>query len=282
MRVICDADSIAALRPTVLVPTMGALHAGHLSLIRLAAREAQERGLADGCSVTVYINRAQFNVADDFERYPRDLARDADLANQAGASVLIVPDDETVYPPGTDYRVALPPVACEPHLEDAGRPGHFAGVCMVLARLFTIIRPAAAVFGEKDWQQLQVARAVVEQENLPMEILGGPTVREPDGLALSSRNVHLTPAGRTQALALSRCLIEAGRFQDPAVAEAAMREVLDDAGVIPSYAAVRNARTLMPLQRGSSASARALVAADVMGVRLLDNMPWPNPPAIGE
>lgn len=278
MRVLTDADAIAALGPTILVPTMGSLHIGHLALIRQAADEADCRGLAEGASLTVFVNRAQFNVAADFEIYPRDLDRDAALAADAGASVLIAPDDQTVYPPGADHTVPMPPVATEPHLEDTGRPGHFQGVCMVLARLFRLIRPAGAVFGEKDWQQLQVARALVVQENLPIEILSGPTVREPDGLALSSRNVHLTPAGRTQALALSRSLIEAGRHTDPGAAESAMRRVLADMGLTPSYAAVRDAETLQPIEPGSTRPGRALVAANVTGVRLLDNMPWPDPP----
>ncbi|GAB4386429.1 MAG: pantoate--beta-alanine ligase [Phycisphaerales bacterium] len=255
----------------VLVPTMGALHEGHLSLIRLAGSSGPGPVV-----VSVFVNPTQFNDPKDFERYPRDLARDVDLAEQAGAEIVFAPGVETMYPPGCPVPVpTLPAVATRPGLEDAGRPGHFAGVCQVVSRLFDLCRPERAVFGEKDWQQLQVVRAMVRAQGRRIEILPGAIVREPDGLAMSSRNVLLSDRDRQAALALRRSLDAACGETDVARAEQAMRAVLDVSNVRVEYAVVRDADTLEPMRPGAAAG-RALVCATVGGVRLLDNDAWPG------
>lgn len=260
---------------TVLVPTMGALHAGHEALIRTAANHARTHRLA-GCLVSVFVNPTQFDVRSDLDRYPRVLDQDVRAASRAGASAVYAPDTEEIYPPDRPIPVPpLPAVATEPRLEDATRPGHFAGVCQVVKRLFDLLQPAAAVFGEKDWQQLQVVRAMVRELSLGVEIISVETVREPDGLAMSSRNAFLSPAERQRALALHRALIDAGREPDPEAAERIMRERLASADAHVNYAAVRDAETLMPLPQGTGRSMRALINAKIGDVRLLDNAPWP-------
>jgi pantoate--beta-alanine ligase len=264
--------------PCVVVPTMGALHAGHASLIRLGAEIAAQRGFAAGCVVTVFVNPTQFNEAADFARYPRTLEADSMVCRSAGASMVLAPSQEDVYPPGELIAApALPPQATEPGLEDAARPGHFLGVCQVVARLLDLIRPEVAVFGEKDWQQLQVVRAMVRREGWPVEVVGGPTVREPDGLAMSSRNMFLTGDDRTRAREISTSLHRAGAAEGPEEAERVLRAGLEASGIRPDYAAVRDAATLMPVQWQGRAEAgwRMLVAARVGAVRLLDNAPWP-------
>lgn len=256
----------------VLAPTMGALHEGHAVLIARGAALARERRLPGGCVVTIFVNPTQFDDAQDFARYPRTLAEDLQLAARSGASAVFAPAVEEVYPPGGSVPVPpLPPVALRPGLEDACRKGHFAGVCQVVKRLFEMARPSAAVFGEKDWQQMQVVRAMVEMLGLGVEVAGVETVREPDGLALSSRNRFLDPAARRRALSLSMALCEARRGRTPEEAEGIMRGVMAEAGVEPEYAVVRDARTLEAPDGGPL---RALVAARVGSVRLIDNAAW--------
>ena len=155
------------------------------------------------------------------------------------------------------------------------RPGHFAGVCQVVRRLFVLVRPGAAVFGEKDWQQLQVIRAMTEGEGLGVRIIPAPTIREPDGLAMSSRNTRLDGASRARAPVISRALDEAGRTPDPGAAERAMAGVLADGGLTPEYTVVRDGATLGAWAPGRPG--RALIAARLGGVRLIDNAPWPGP-----
>lgn len=259
----------------VLVPTMGALHDGHGALIRDGVQLARERGDAAGCTVSIFVNPTQFNDRADFDRYPRTEKEDLARCEGAGAAAVFAPDVETMYPPPPHPGVTVPPlprVATEPGLEDAHRPGHFAGVCQVVMRLFRLLRPAAAVFGEKDWQQLRVISAMTEEAGLSLEIVPAPTVREPDGLAMSSRNRFLTPAERRQAASLSAALIRAGAETEPGRAEGVMRAVLAEAGLVPEYAVVRDARTLGP---AGPAAARALIACRVGSVRLIDNAPWP-------
>lgn len=263
----------------VFVPTMGALHAGHAALVAQGVREAAARRLLAGCVVSVFVNPTQFNEKADYDRYPRDVDKDAGLCARAGAAVVFAPAAEEVYPPGVDIPIPeLPEVARGPGLEDAFRPGHFAGVCQVVARLFELVRPRAAVFGEKDWQQLQVVRAMAARAGVArgapgVEILAGETVREGEGLAMSSRNAFLTGEDRARALAISRALRVGGRGPTPARAEADMREELARAGVEPEYAVVRDAETLRAPRPGRAA--RALIAARVGKVRLIDNAPWP-------
>ncbi len=279
MRVVRRADE---LEPggCVIVPTMGALHEGHLDLVRLGARVARERGIAGGCVVSVFVNPTQFDEKYDYDRYPRVVDEDAAKCEGAGADAVWAPEVEEVYPTPESMRdPVMPPVAYEPRLEDVARPGHFEGVCLVLRRLFELTGARAAVFGEKDWQQLQVARALVPMVGLDTDIVGHPTVRDPDGMAMSSRNRFLTDDDRERGLSLSRGLLAAGREPTPEAGEAALRRVLAEAGVTPDYAAIREAGSLMPPPPGTPAEEvtwRAVVAGRVGTVRLLDNMPWPR------
>jgi len=268
------------------VPTMGALHDGHLSLVRRA------RELADIVVVSIFVNPKQFGPDEDYDKYPRDIARDADLCLQEGADVVFAPSVEEIYPAGAEAPPAapherplvLPDVATMPGLEDAHRPGHFAGVCRVVSRLFDLVKPRLALFGEKDWQQLQVIRAMCAMQGRDGEltIVPSKTVRETGasaGLALSSRNVFLSPADRVGALSLSKALCEADSAATIGEAEAAMSRVLSAAGVQMEYAVVRDAQTLMPLPAGQGRISpggpmRALIAARVGRVRLIDNAPW--------
>jgi len=254
---------------------MGALHEGHAALIRRA------RKLATPVVVSVFVNPTQFGPGEDFERYPRTLDADLAVAEAAGADLLFAPEVSHIYPSGLSRGVpALPPVATRPQLEDAARPGHFAGVCQVVARLFDLVPASVAVFGEKDWQQLQVIRAVVAQEapRWPsLRIVGHPTVRERDGLALSSRNRYLRPEQREQALGLSRALQVAASAQRPETAERLMRSMLEEHGLSIDYAVIRDAATLEPVT-GFERATRALIAARLEQVRLIDNAAMPRWP----
>ncbi len=254
---------------------MGALHEGHASLVRQGAAYARKHSL-DGCVVTLFVNPTQFGDPADFSRYPKTLDADCRLCEQAGAACLFAPGVEDVYPPGHTIPVpTLPLVATEPKLEDALRPGHFAGVCQVVSRLFDITRPKAAVFGEKDWQQLVVVRAMAQAQGRELEILPGPTVRDADGMAMSSRNRFLSSHDRAAGLSLSRALRAAQTKTTPDQAEAAMLAELSTQGLTPDYAIVRNASTLSPLRdAGQVGPWRAVLAARVGSVRLLDNAPW--------
>ncbi|MEX2219295.1 MAG: pantoate--beta-alanine ligase [Phycisphaerales bacterium] len=263
----------ASPRAGVLIPTMGALHEGHAALIRLGAAAARERRDPLGAVVTIFVNPTQFNERSDYDRYPRTEEHDLALCRDAGASTVFVPGLETVYPAGnTPATPPLPAVGTDPGLEDAHRPGHFAGVCQVVLRLFNLLNPAAAVFGEKDWQQLQVIRAMALREAPQIEILPAPTVRDADGLAMSSRNRFLGPSERAAALGIPHALGEACRASTPPEAETAMRRVLSAAGVTPEYAVVRDGETLGPVRDGRPA--RSLIAARIGTVRLIDNAPW--------
>lgn len=267
----------------VFVPTMGALHAGHRALIEHARRRADHAPIGRRpVVVSVFVNPTQFNDPKDFERYPRTLAADAAICADAGADALFAPSVDEVYPPSArpdPQATPLPPVATQPGLEDAHRPGHFAGVYRVCKRLFEMVRPVAAVFGEKDWQQLALIRAMADSlahawPGGPIEIIGHPTIREADGLAMSSRNTLLKPSDRQQAVALSRAMIEAGAHADPAAAEQAGLRVLLAAGITPEYFVVRDGQTLCSPVKGQPC--RVLVAARVGDVRLIDNAPWPG------
>lgn len=276
----------------VLVPTMGGLHEGHAALVRTAAGVADEQdGQRPLVVVSVFVNPTQFNVPSDYERYPRTLDADAALCERAGADAVFAPDVETVYPPGeVSPAPALPDQAVGRGLEDAHRPGHFAGVCQVVRRLFELCAPSAAVFGEKDWQQLQVVRAMVRGDLSPsvrrIRIVPCPTVREHDGLAMSSRNRFLSDADRARAVALSQALCDASTCATVRMAEEVMRERLLHAGARIDYAEVVDAESLLALPGDLHADslarpARAILAArfgdDDREVRLLDNAPWPAP-----
>ncbi len=270
-----ELDGFLAGRKCVLVPTMGYLHDGHLSLVRKAKRFSAQHGVPS--VATIFVNPAQFNDPSDLAKYPRDLDRDKAFLEAEGLDAVYIPEVDEVYPPGGEWEVPIPDVARLPGLEDRFRPGHFDGVCKVLVRLFELCGVEAAVFGEKDWQQLQVARALVRELGLHVLIIPGETVREADGLAMSSRNVHLSKAEHDRALAISKAIRTAGQTLDWKQAERAMREILTHAGMEIDYAVVREASGLV--QNPDEAPAgpfRCLITARAAGVRLLDNGPWPG------
>jgi len=227
---------------------MGALHDGHGALIRRMC----DRGLP--VVATIFVNPTQFAPREDFAKYPRTIARDVELAEACGADAVFAPTAETVYPLGLDAARAeaaawlLPTVASQPGLEDASRPNHFGGVCQVVARLFDLTRPALAVFGEKDFQQLRVLTDMVGASRGrwgSLLVEAAPTVREHDGLAMSSRNRYLRPEQRDQALGLVRALHAAATETDPHSAETMMRSTLEAHGLTVDYAVVRHAATLL-------------------------------------
>ncbi|MEO1007038.1 MAG: pantoate--beta-alanine ligase [Planctomycetota bacterium] len=282
VRTLAELDALlrSSDRPGgVMVPTMGALHEGHAALVRQAAALAQHRGIEAGCVVTIFVNPAQFDESHDYERYPRVLDEDAAACAEAGARTIIAPTVEMVYPDGVEAAgPPVPAVGVGKGLEDEYRPGHFEGVAKVLARLFAMAPPAAAIFGEKDYQQLRLAGDLVRQQRLDIDVVPGPTVRDADGLALSSRNRFLSPEQRRAAGAIPRALRAASEEPTLADAEAAMRRTL--AGLDINYATVRDAGTLEPLPGGTRAGeapARALVTCRLGDTRLLDNAPWPLP-----
>lgn len=270
MRVLTTAEESLECAGCVLVPTMGALHAGHGRLIREAMALADGRDVV----VSVFVNPTQFNDPTDLARYPRTFDADVTLARESGAQAVFAPAEGVVYPVGRTDRVpVLPDVATAPGLEDRWRPGHFAGVAQVVSRLFELLRPDMAVFGEKDWQQLQVIRAIAERDFGGVRIVGVETVREASGLAMSSRNAHLGGSDRDRAAVIARALCEACGESDVGAGEARMTRMLRDAGLEVEYAAIRESRTLLPWVAGSG-EGRALIAARCGGVRLIDNAPW--------
>jgi pantoate--beta-alanine ligase len=249
------------------VPTMGALHEGHLSLVRLARQHA------DRVVASVFVNPAQFGPGEDLARYPRQPQRDAELLAGAGCDLLFLPAVETIYPPG--HATFVEPAGAALGLEGERRPGHFRGVATVVTQLFHLVQPDLAVFGEKDAQQLAVVRQLVRDLHLPVEILAGPTVREPDGLAMSSRNAYLGEEDRQRATALSRALGAAERgAREGGLGiglEAARRE-LAEAGIEPEYLEARDAETLERVHALEDRPVLVLVAAPVGAARLIDNV----------
>jgi pantoate--beta-alanine ligase len=247
------------------VPTMGALHAGHLALVARAATEC------DLVAASIFVNPTQFGPGEDFERYPRPV--DADLEALAGAGVrwVFAPPVEAIYPAGHATRIVVDGPAAG--FEGAVRPGHFSGVATVVYRLFLAVPADAAYFGAKDWQQTLVVKRMVRDLGLPIEVVVCPTVREPDGLALSSRNAYLSPADRRRAVALSESLaLAAARWPTDATCaaiEGAMRAHLEAAGVAVDYAAIVDAESLGPAC--DTAAAVALVAGRLGSTRLIDN-----------
>jgi pantoate--beta-alanine ligase len=259
-----------APRPVGLVPTMGAFHEGHLSLIRAARRDNET------VVVSLFVNPAQFGPAEDLSAYPRDEQRDASLAQAEGVDVLFIPRVEEVYPP--DHRTYVVMDGIATILEgspDHRGPAHFRGVMTVVTKLLNMVRPDRAYFGQKDAQQVLVIRKLVRDLDMPVEIMVCPTVRDEDGLALSSRNVYLSPPERERALALSRGLraaedkVRAGVIDRDSVLAAARAE-LDAANVEPEYLELRSAEDLSPVERVNGSTLLA-VAARVGNARLIDN-----------
>ena len=252
-----------------LVPTMGALHDGHLSLVRRARDEVGAGGVV---VVSIFVNPTQFGPGEDLDRYPRTLDADLDLCASSGVDVVFTPTVEEVYPLGVTGNVTVEPGPLGAALEGTSRPGHFAGVLTVVAKLFGLVRPDVAVFGEKDYQQLALIRRMAADLCTGVDVLGAETVRQPDGLALSSRNTLLGRDGRGQAAALSGALFAArdAAHLGAAAAVQAAREVLGAApGVDLDYLEI-TAPDLGPVpDRGP---ARLLVAARVGTTRLIDNI----------
>lgn len=251
-----------------LVPTMGALHAGHISLVQEAKRRC------DAVTATIFVNPTQFAPHEDLAKYPRTLDADLDALSAAGCDLCFVPAADDIYPPGFSTFVE-PPAVAQP-LEGICRPGHFRGVATIVLKLFHLVPADVACFGEKDYQQLQVIRHMVRDLNLPIEIVPCPTVREPDGLAMSSRNRYLSPAERQQALTISQALERAAQLaaagaRQTSALEEAMHAILREAKISRvDYAVVVDPHTLLP-KNSPGDSARALIAAYVGSTRLIDN-----------
>lgn len=249
-----------------LVPTMGALHAGHMALVDAARRRA------DRVVVSIFVNPRQFGPNEDLARYPRREATDAQMLSEASVDILWAPDVDEMYPAGFATNVSVSGVS--EVLDGAHRPGHFDGVATVVAKLFGQVRPTVALFGEKDFQQLAVVRRMVADLDLAVEVLGVPTQRDDDGLALSSRNIYLDADERSRAVALPRALGEAaraiGRGDDPAAALAQANATLIRAGFEPDYVALVDAEHFTDAVPGRPA--RLLAAARLGGTRLIDNI----------
>ena len=263
-----------------LVPTMGNLHEGHLTLIRLAKKHA------DVIVVSIFVNPTQFGPNEDYAAYPRTFAADRARCIAEGVDIIFHPTAAEMYPPDTSIRVTE--TALSQTLCGASRPGHFDGVCTIVSKLFQIIQPHIAVFGEKDAQQLRVIRRLVRDQNYPIQIIPAPTAREPDGLACSSRNNNLTPAQRPQATSLHRALTRAEQLftageRHPPRLIAAMRETITttapDAKI--DYISIVDDETLQPITGPITRPALAALAVWIGAPRLIDNTllnPLPPPP----
>jgi pantoate--beta-alanine ligase len=263
-------DGLRARKATIaLVPTMGALHDGHVSLVRLAKRRAQK------VAVSIFVNPTQFAPTEDFSSYPRTW--NADVAKLATEKVDLIwnPDLKAMYPEGFATRI-VPEGPATAGLEDRFRPHFFGGVATVVGKLFTQVRPDFAIFGEKDFQQLRVVTQMARDLDLGVKVIGSRTVRERDGLAMSSRNVYLSPGERLQATTLYRAMKEsAKRLKAGEDVEAAMAngaELITGAGFALDYFEARHAETLAPIQSMKDGPVRILVAAKIGTTRLIDNI----------
>lgn len=259
-----------------LVPTMGSLHEGHLQLVRIARRHCAR------VVVSIFVNPTQFAPTEDFGRYPRDEAGDLAKLAGVGCDLAWCPLPEEMYAPGFATRIV--PAGVAQGLESDFRPHFFGGVATVCCKLFTQVAPDLAVFGEKDYQQLCVLRQIVRDLHLPLEIVAAPTVREADGLAMSSRNAYLTPEQRAMAPTMQQAILQAASRvaagEAPAMAGAAARQALSAAGFAPiDYVEVRDAQTLAPPTPGQHTGLRVLAAAWLGKTRLIDNIPIERPSA---
>jgi pantoate--beta-alanine ligase len=253
-----------------LVPTMGALHRGHLALVAEARRRVRH------VAVSIFVNPTQFGPNEDLDQYPRPLERDLELCREAGVSVAFTPSAAEMYPLGERTRVhvsGLTDALCGPF-----RPGHFDGVATIVTKLFAATGPALAVFGRKDYQQLKVVERLARDLLLPIEVVGFPTVRDPDGLALSSRNAYLSPADRERALAIPRALaraqgLHAGGERNAGILRRAAKELVAAAATRVDYVSVADADALRPFSDEEDVGERAVlaVAAFVGSTRLIDN-----------
>jgi pantoate--beta-alanine ligase len=250
---------------------MGYLHAGHISLVEMARREC------DLVSVSIFVNPTQFGPNEDFSRYPRDTERDLAMLREAGASWVFMPGVEEIYPPGFATSVQVREVTRR--LEGEVRPGHFEGVATVVAKLFNLVQPHRAYFGQKDAQQVVVVKKMVRDLNFPLEIRVGQTLREPDGLAMSSRNVYLNPQERQAAIVLYRALTAArdlwsrGERRGGTLREAMSRTLAAEPLARPDYVSVADPDTLEELDdSGEADEALASLAVRIGATRLIDNM----------
>ena len=256
-------------RRVALVPTMGYLHAGHLSLVDAARAEA------DSVAMSIFVNPLQFGPTEDLDRYPRNLARDRALARERGVDLLFVPDVPAMYPPGSEVRVV--PGETASRWEGAARPGHFDGVLTVVAKLFHLVEPEVAVFGQKDIQQLTLIRRMVDDLDWPVRIVAVPIARDPDGLALSSRNVYLSTEERGEALALSRSLaaasesFRAGERRREAIEDVVRRSLEAHRHIAVDYIVVVEPDRLRPVSEVRAGTIVA-IAARVGRTRLIDNV----------
>ncbi len=262
-----DAERLSG-RTVGVVLTMGALHAGHASLLRRAAEEC------DAVALSVFVNPTQFAEATDLDRYPRTLEADLTVARDAGCGLVLAPSVEEMYPDGAPTTVTVGALAAR--WEGASRPGHFDGVATVVTKLLSATGRCRAYFGEKDFQQLAVVRRVIRDLSLPVEVVGCATVREADGLAMSSRNVRLSAVERAAAVCLPRALAAGSASYrsggDARAAEAAMAEVVAAEPLVAlDYAALVDAGDLEPVGAATDAPTRLLIAARVGPVRLIDN-----------
>ena len=272
MRIVRSIADLRAARRAIgelaFVPTMGNLHAGHVSLVHLA------RSRAKHVAASIFVNRLQFAPSEDFDSYPRTFEADCEKLRAEGVELLFAPDERVLYPQPQAYIVEPPPIATE--LEGAFRPRFFHGVATVVLKLFNCVQPDVAVFGKKDYQQLMIVRNMVAQFDLPLEIVPGETVREADGLAMSSRNTYLSAAERTEAPRLHAELasigeaVRSGRTDfDLLVSQATSR--LADAGWQPDYVSIRRRADLAPAT-GSDTGLVVLGAAKLGATRLIDNL----------
>lgn len=270
-----SADSRESGKRRVLVPTMGALHRGHLELIRIARAAAGKEGEV---AVSIFVNPLQFTPGGDFEKYPRPETDDEEFCRRAGVDILFRPSADEMY--ANDFSVSVEETALSSTLCGKSRPGHFRGVCTVVAKLFHILTPDATVFGEKDFQQLAIIRRMVRDLSFRIEIIGAPTVREADGLACSSRNQYLNPTERQQAPVLRAALLETARVANGGERSAAA--IIDTARKIINtsplarvdYLELVNADTLRPIEVVEPNSLIA-VAAFFGQTRLIDNIRLP-------
>ena len=276
-RAACDAVRSRGER-LGFVPTMGALHAGHLRLVEVARKHAER------VAVSIFVNPTQFGPNEDFERYPRNLERDVELLASVGADLVFAPSPSEMYPEGERTRVNVGVLS--EHLCGPFRPGHFEGVATVVTKLFAMVGPCTAVFGRKDYQQLKVIERLARDLLLPVQVVGQRTVRDHDGLALSSRNAYLSAAERERALAIPRALAAAAaRFEagerDAARLIEPVRAALLAAELRPDYAELADPEQLIPLKAGENAGPRALVAVAAFcgSTRLIDNLVLGEDPA---
>lgn len=282
--VVAGRAELAAARealpgPVVLVPTMGALHEGHRSLMRRARERAAESG---SVAVSIFVNPLQFGPNEDLERYPRTLAKDLEICDAEGVDLVFAPTPEVMYPVPNEVTVSSGRMGTI--VEGVFRPGHFDGVVTVVMKLFNLVRPDAAVFGAKDAQQLAVIRRMAQDLDLNVEIIGAPTVREPDGLALSSRNRYLSPAERATALALSTALHAGAAARTPSEAVKAAKTILEKAEMADpplqlDYLVLVDPDSFVEVTEDHEGPAVLAVAGKVGSTHLIDNVPCFFPPA---